>query len=199
MEIRSDNEFRPLKDALFTEFGIRMNFANPQEHVPEAERNNRVIKERIRLNYHRLPYKQLTKTMTKYLVMECTKKLNFFPSKYGISKLYSPRMILHQKNLDYAKHCKYTFGLYVQAHDEPTPSNTNAARTSDCIYLRNRDSHQGGHELLHLPTNRVIIRRNITSTPITSAVIDQVSRLAASENMPTGLKITNAIDQTLYN
>jgi hypothetical protein len=104
-----------------------MNFANPQEHVPEAERNNRVIKERIRSNYHQLPYKQLTKTMTKYLVMECTKKLNFFSLKRGISKLYSPQIILHQKNLDYTKHCKYTFGLYVQGHNEPTPSNTNAA------------------------------------------------------------------------
>jgi hypothetical protein len=40
MEVRSDNKFQPREDALFTEFGIQMNFANPQEHVPEAERNN---------------------------------------------------------------------------------------------------------------------------------------------------------------
>jgi branched-subunit amino acid transport protein AzlD len=66
-----------------------MNFANPQKHVPEAEQNNRVIKEHIRSNYHQLLYKQLTKTMTKYLVMECTKKLNFFSSKHGISKHHS--------------------------------------------------------------------------------------------------------------
>jgi hypothetical protein len=104
-----------------------MNFANPQEHVPEAECNTQVIKERIQSNHHQLPFKQLTKTMTKYFVMECTKKLNFFPSKHGISKLYSPRMILHQKYLDYLKHCKYTFSLNVQGHDEPTPSNTTAA------------------------------------------------------------------------
>jgi hypothetical protein len=108
-------------------------------------------------------------------------------------------MILHQKNLDYMKPCKYTFSLYIQGHNKPAPSNTNAARTLDCIYLQNRDSHQGGHELLHLPTNHVIIQRNITLTPITSAVIDQVSHLASSEHMPTGLKITNAMDQTLYN
>jgi hypothetical protein len=62
--------------------------------------------------------------MTKYLAMECTKKLNFFPSKHGISKHYNPQMILHQKNLDYAKHCKYTFGFNVQGHNEPAPSNT---------------------------------------------------------------------------
>ena len=73
--------------------------------------------------------------MTKMLVIESTKKLNFFPSKGGISEYYSPIMILHQKNLDYKKHCKYSFGSYVQAHDEPNPLNTTAARTLDGIYL----------------------------------------------------------------
>jgi hypothetical protein len=38
-KIRADNEFRPLKETLFNNFGINMNFSNPQEHVPEAERN----------------------------------------------------------------------------------------------------------------------------------------------------------------
>ena len=76
-EIRSDNKFRPLKEALSINYGIEMNFANPQEHVPEAKRNNQVIKERVRAHYHRLPYKQLTKKMTKVLVMDAAKKLNF--------------------------------------------------------------------------------------------------------------------------
>jgi hypothetical protein len=105
--------------------------------------------------------------MTKILVMESTKKLNFFPSKGGISEYYSPRMILHQMNIDYKKHCKYSFRSYVEAHDEPDPLNTIAAQTLDSIYLQYTDSHQGGHEILHLQTNRVIVRRNITELPIT--------------------------------
>ena len=87
--------------------------------------------------------------MTKILVMDSAKKLNFFPAKHGISQNYSPRMILHQQNLDYSKNCKYTFGTYDQAHDEPEPKNSLSPRTLDCIYLRYTDSHQGGHELLH--------------------------------------------------
>jgi hypothetical protein len=51
-EIRSDNEFHPLLNSLYTDFGIRLNMANPHDHVPEAERNNRVIKERIRSAFH---------------------------------------------------------------------------------------------------------------------------------------------------
>ena len=112
-----------------------MNFTNPQEHVPEAERNNRIIKERVRATCHRLPFSQLTKTMTKILVMKLTKKLNFFPSTNGISNYYSSRMILHQKNLNYEKNYRYSFGSYVQAHNEPNPLNTTAVRTLDGIYL----------------------------------------------------------------
>jgi hypothetical protein len=73
-EVRCNNKSKPLQDTLHKTYKIKMNFSNPQEHVPEAEQNNRVIKERIRATYYRLPCSQLTKTMTKILVMELTKK-----------------------------------------------------------------------------------------------------------------------------
>jgi hypothetical protein len=180
------------------EFGIAFNYANPQEHVPEAEQNNRVIKERVRACYHRLPYRQMSKTMVKALVSEAAKKLNFFPARNGVSQFYSPRMILHQRGLDYSKHCLYSLGTYVQAHDEPFPTNTQAPRTLDCIYLRYSDSLQGGHELLHLQTNMVIKRRQVTQVPITPAIIKQVETLAAAEGMPRGLKIENKTGQVLF-
>jgi hypothetical protein len=34
---------------------VDMNFTNAQDHVPEAERNKRTIKERIQTAYHRPP------------------------------------------------------------------------------------------------------------------------------------------------
>ena len=119
-------------------------------------------------------------------------------AKNGISQYYSPRMILHQRNLDYDKHCQYAFGTYVQAHDEPDPSNTNAPRTLDCIYLRYNDNEQGGHDLLHLQTNRMITRRRVTPIPITPAIIKMVHRIAEQDGMPKGLKITNRTGQVLY-
>jgi hypothetical protein len=107
-------------------------------------------------------------------------------------------MILHQRNLDYDKHCQYAFGTYVQAHDEPDPSNTNAPRTLDCIYLRYNDNKQGGHDLLHLQTNRMITRRHVTPIPITPVIIKMVHRIAEQDGMPKGLKITNRTRQVLY-
>jgi hypothetical protein len=58
-------------------YNVQMNYANPQEHVPEAERNNHVIKERFQSAFHQLPFKSIPKTMVKILTMECAKKLNF--------------------------------------------------------------------------------------------------------------------------
>jgi hypothetical protein len=51
-EIRCDNKFKPLQGILQETYGISVNFANPQEHVPEAEQNNQIIKERVRTTYY---------------------------------------------------------------------------------------------------------------------------------------------------
>ena len=197
-KIHCDNEFRSLLEPLAREFRVEMNYANPQEHVPEAERNNRVIKERVRASYHRLPYTHLPRLMIKMLVTESAKKLNFFPTKNGVSSYYSPRMILHQRSLEYNRHCQHALGTYVQAHEEPQFSNTNAARSLDCVYLRYNDNFQGGHELLHLPTNSLITRRVVTPMPITPSIIQQVHALAEQEGMPKGLKISNRTGLIFY-
>ncbi len=70
---------------------IEMNYANPQDHVPEAERNNRTIKERFRTMYHQLPYKAIPRIMIQYLAIVCTSQWNYFPAKGGVSRYYSPK------------------------------------------------------------------------------------------------------------
>jgi hypothetical protein len=142
MEIHCDNEFHKLMDLFAAKQDpiIKVNYATANKHVPRVERNNRTIQERVRATYHRLPYDDLPRTMVKYPVMESAKQLNYFPNKNGVSKYYSPRMILHQENINYDRHCEYHFGEYVLAHDDPKRTNTNASRALDCIYLRALDS-----------------------------------------------------------
>ena len=106
--------------------------------------------------------------------------------------------MMHQRNLDYNRHCQYALGTYVQAHNEPKKSNTNAPRSLDCIYWRYNDNAQGGHELLHLPTNSVLTRRKVTPVPITPAILKQVHTLATNERMPEGLEIENKTGQVFY-
>jgi hypothetical protein len=57
--IHCENEFHPLMNQLQDSYNVQINYSNPQEHVPEAERNNRVIKEQFRSAFHQLPYKSI--------------------------------------------------------------------------------------------------------------------------------------------
>ena len=62
--ISADREFKPVLEVLQQEgYDFIPNYASAQEHVPEAERNNRVIKERTRATFHLIPFKALPKTM----------------------------------------------------------------------------------------------------------------------------------------
>ena len=107
MEIHHDNEFHKSTDvfAAQQEPRIKLNYATVNEHVPQAERNNRTIKDRVRCNYYQLPYDHLPRILVKYLVSTSMKKINFFPAKHGVSKHYTPRKILHKEHLDFQRHC----------------------------------------------------------------------------------------------
>jgi hypothetical protein len=50
--IHCDGEFHAMMDKVKDDLGVCMNFTNALDHVPEAERNNRTIKERVRAAYH---------------------------------------------------------------------------------------------------------------------------------------------------
>ena len=67
-------------------YGVEFNFASPNEHVPEAEVNNKVIKERVQAAFHWLPFTRLPIKLEEALVMEAARKLNFFPPKGGVSQ-----------------------------------------------------------------------------------------------------------------
>jgi hypothetical protein len=91
-DIHCDNEFHKVMDPFSASQNppIKMNYVSAQEHVSRAERNNCVTQERVRVAYHRFPYTHLPRTLVKYLFMELTKKLNYFPNKYGVSNVFSP-------------------------------------------------------------------------------------------------------------
>jgi hypothetical protein len=134
-----------MMDKVKDDLGVHMNFTYALDHVPEAERNNRAIKERVWAAYHQLPYKALPRQIIRYLVQTQASQLNLFPAKGGISPYYSPRTILGLPTLDYIKHCTVPFGAYVQANHKTNQTNLNASQTIDVIYLRPVNSMQGGH------------------------------------------------------
>jgi hypothetical protein len=98
-----NREFRAMMDKVKDNLGVCMNFTSALDHVPEAERNNRTIKERVWAAYHRLLYIALLRQLIQYLVQTQASQLNLFPTKGVISPYYSPGTILGLPTLDYAK------------------------------------------------------------------------------------------------
>ena len=80
MEVCANCEFKPVLQVLHDNgWSFMTNLANTQEHVPEAEHSNHILKEHIHTTYHGIPYKVLPQTIICYMVMETAAKLNYFP------------------------------------------------------------------------------------------------------------------------
>ena len=132
-------------EAIKTEFAFQPNYPDAQKHVPEAERNHRVIKERVRACFHNSPHKALPCIVLKYLIADNVFKLKLFPAKDGVSPYFSPHHILMQRPVDFKRHCWIPVLQTVIAHDEPTPLNSLKAHTIEGIYLEPTNNIQGGH------------------------------------------------------
>jgi hypothetical protein len=136
------------------------------EHVPEIERQIRVIKERAREIRSTLPFKRMPNRMIVELIKFVVLWLNDFPPSSGISKTYSPRTIRTGTTLDYNKHCKLLFGAYVETHEMNTPTNTMKEITRAAICLGPTANFQGSYKFLCLRTGRRITRKQFRELPM---------------------------------
>ena len=115
-KIRCDNEFHAALDPIVATLDppIKVRYTSPKEQVSQAERKNRYIKEHFRSVYHRLSFDRLPREMVKYLGLKLARKPNMFPSKHGVSKYYSPRIIVCD-NQPQKYECTKAFGLHLYA------------------------------------------------------------------------------------
>jgi Reverse transcriptase (RNA-dependent DNA polymerase)/Zinc knuckle len=178
-----DGEFESLRPKL-AEMAITLNVTSRDEHVPEAERRIRVLKERVRAVWNTLPFERMPARMIIELIYCCNFWLNCFPAADGISDTLSPRAIIDGTNIDYRRHCKLQFGEYVQTH-EPH-DNTMVPRTIGAIALRPTGNDQGGHFFYSLSTGKRINRSRWTTLPMPNDVVDRVHRLARRDRMVKG-------------
>ena len=111
--IHCDQQFKPLMNLVKDEMDVQMNYSNPGEHQPHAERNNRFLKERIRVHHHRMPYKAIPKKMTHKLCEYIATRTNWHPAKGGVSQYYSPHVILTHKTVNWTHACVAEFVSFV--------------------------------------------------------------------------------------
>jgi hypothetical protein len=138
----ADNEFAALRQDLESH-GIRLNIASKEEHVPEVERQIRVIKERVRSIVQTLPYSKMPNKMKIAMICYVVYWLNAMPKH---DQRLSPRdIIMGEENLDYKRVCQLPFGAYVQVHDDLDITNTMESRSTGAINLGPTGNLQGTH------------------------------------------------------
>jgi hypothetical protein len=176
--------------------GIVLNTTAANEHVPKIERQICVIKERVRATRHTLPFKMIPLIMLINLIYSSVLWINTFPPKGSVSTNLSPRNIMTGIQFDYNKHCQLPFGSYVQAHQEPNPTNTQAARTVGAICLGPASNILGSYKFLNLITSRRITCRRWTALPMPQEVIDRVNQLGKADRQPELLTYRTRIRST---
>ena len=110
---------------------------------------------------------------------QCCKLLNVIPAKGGVSKCFSPHMIMNKTHLQCDKDFKHMIGDCGMAN-APT-DNTMKPRAVEAIHLRPVDGAQGGHECMHLQTGKRIQSTRFEPLLITETVMRHVEKLATKQ------------------
>lgn len=161
-----DRKFEKVKPKLINL--IKVNTTSRNEHVPEIERKIRHIKETTRCIKADLPYTIMPGQMIKRTVLQAVLFMKAYIDKQGISDKYSPRELILRWRLDWKRHCKYRFGAYGQAYNEPnsTETNTQQSRSRNVICVGSTGNIDGSYYFLDLDTKTPIKRRRFTEQPI---------------------------------
>jgi hypothetical protein len=101
-----------------------------------------------------------------------------------VSETLSPREIVYQHKLDFAKHCKSPFGTYCEVHDELTPTNTMVTRSIPAIVLGPTGNLQGTYRFFSLATGKKVKRRAFTPYHMPDSVIKKVEAYAKLTALP---------------
>lgn len=191
--IRADNEFQETLNEVMENVPDLplVNHCSADEHVPEAERNNRLIQERFRIQYNRWPFKVVPRIMIRHLARRVCHDLNIFPNKKGISQEYSPYTIMNRRNFSVKRECKHEPGDFVIGFQDNTDQkNTPMPRGIECIYLNPTKDLQAGHELMNLQTGELLHRPHVKEAPMPEWVITRVEELGRAQGMKS-LKFFN--------
>ena len=191
--ILADNQFESMRGDL-ADLHATLHITSRDEHVPEVERYNRTIKERVRGNYTMLPYQHLPPIFVIEMVYNAVFWRNMFALKGGVSKTQSPSELVLGRKVDYNAHCKVEFGEYVQTHEEH--SNDMTQRTLGAIATR-PSNDAGSYYFVSLLTGKRINRRSWTSLPMPEEAVNQVHRLARRANATKKLTFTDVNNEDL--
>jgi hypothetical protein len=139
------------------------------DHVPEAERAIRTIKETVRATIHGMPFKRLPQVMVRELIKFATHASNMLPNE---------PVTQHNRHGDAKPDynaMKLEFSTYVQVYDGT--SNNTKSRTLGAIALNPTGNTSSDYFFMSLATGQRIHRRSWTVLAISDLVISQVEAI----------------------
>jgi hypothetical protein len=161
--------------------GVNLNTTATSEHVPDIERQIRLIKERARALCSTLPFKNIPGRMIIEMLANVVLWINAFPPLSGVSKTFSPRTIMTDTALDFNKHFQIPFGAYAEVHEDRNITNTLEERTQPEICLGPTANFQGSYKFLYIRTVKRITRKQFKDLPMPDSIIKRVEAMADRE------------------
>ena len=181
-QVNGDPEFDSLAELIADmPRAPRTNIASAEQHVETVERRIRTVKERARAVRHSLPYSRIPELMIIRMVICAVRALNHFVPKAGVSKDWSPNMLLKGVPFDYKLDLKTAFGSYCQVHRHDTPRNSDKSRTLGAICLGPTGNTQGGYYFMNLTTGKRFSGFKWDELPIPEHVIKRVNHLGKAQ------------------
>ena len=166
-----DQEFDKVEEASNT---VEISTTAAHKHIGKIERYICTIQEWSRAIVSDLPCKILLRQVTIHLIYFAVLWLNSIPAAARVSDKYYPREIVFGRELDFEKHCKTTFGSYVEAHNNLTIMNTMQLHTFYRIFLGPTENRQRTHKVFDINTGVVKKPCSVTPLPMPDRVITVV-------------------------
>jgi len=171
--VLGDGAFTCLKTFLGNK---QIDLDNPvaKKHVPEAERNIRDVKNRVRCARMMMPYTRVPRRFTIEMVKQATIMTSVLVRKNNnVHPVMSPRKLVTDRAL---KLSRLQLGQYLQAHLGGSNS-VEEERTCDALYIGRSDSSKKGHLIFKLSTRQPISCNKVTPIPVTQDHIDWVNEI----------------------
>ncbi len=156
--------------------GVALDSTGHDEHVGDIKCYIGTMKELMHATYNTLPFTH----MPPHLVIKMAKQaifwLHSFPRVDGVSNHMSPREIMTGQRLDYAQHCRFEYGEYVQSHEQHDSSMTPC--TIGALAFWPTGNAQGTWCFMSLLTGQVLKWNHATQLPMPHEVIDTIHQMA---------------------
>jgi hypothetical protein len=115
----TDSEFdTPGKRESLAGEGVALDSTGRDKHVGDIECYVQTVKEQMHATYNTLPFMHMPPRLVIEMAKQAIFWLHSFPRVDGVSNHMNPREIMTGQRLDYARHCRFEYGEYVQTHEQ---------------------------------------------------------------------------------